>query len=162
MFDICSIAARYTVDRCSIDIRWMFDTCSIDVQWMFDSFSIAVRGCREAPRHRRVRNQVGLCQISFGQELRGDPTGGMWRRKSWRGSGRRSCRPSFGSGRRSRCRRRWGIAWILFLAAWQGCADGDVIVRCWETAKDVRYSRSMFIGRRMVDSFSIYRRTEVR
>ena len=55
-----------------------------------------------------------------------------------------------------------GIVWNLFLAAWQGCADGDVIVRCWETATDVRYSRSMFIGRRMVDRFSIYRQTEVR
>ena len=103
-----------------------------------------------------------LVRAKTRRQLRGDPTAGMWRRKSWRGSGRRSCRPSFGSGRRSRRRRRWGIAWILFLAAWQGCADGDVIVRCWETAKDVRYSRSMFIGRRMVDRFSIYRQTEVR
>ena len=28
-----------------------------------------------------------------------------------------------------------GIVWNLFLAAWQGCAEGDDIVRCWETAK---------------------------
>ena len=112
--------------------------------------------------YRASIGMPNLVRAKTRRQLRGDPTAGMWRRKSWRGSGRRSCRPSFGSGRRSRRRRRWGIAWILFLAAWQGCADGDVIVRCWETAKDVRYSRSMFIGRRMVDRFSIYRRTEVR